>query len=85
MAVLSPSQRIDDVTGSLREVQAKFASVATGDTFVSGLAVVTGFSISPGAGKVMTGTVGTGANSGTLTITVTAGPDTNTFVAVQGF
>ena len=81
MAVLSPAQRIDDVTGSLREVQAKFTSVSTGDTFASGLAVVTGFSISPGAGKVMTGAV----SGGTLTITVTAGPDTNTFVAMQGY
>lgn len=81
MAALTPSQRADNVSGSLREVQAKFSSVATGDTFTSGLAVVTGFSISAGAAKVMSGTV----SGGVLTITVTSGPDTNTFVAMQGY
>ena len=81
MAVQTASQRVDNVAGAVREVQAKFASVATGDTYVTGLAVITGLSVTAGSGKVMT----VSPSGGTVTFTVTAGPDTNTFLEAIGY
>jgi len=83
MAVQSPiaGSRFDNVDGNKREVAAKFASVATGDTWASGLAIITDCEVQSGAAKVMGATV----SGGNVTITVTAGPDTNTFVRVAGY
>ena len=83
MAVQTPiaGSRFDNVSGSQRQVIAKFASVATGDTWPTGLAIITGINLTPGNQKVMY----VSSSGGTLTFTVTSGPDTNTFVDVTGF
>lgn len=83
MAALTPiaGSRFDNVDGNKREVTAKFSSIATGDTWATGLAVITDVEVQSGAAKVM----GVTASGGTVTITVTSGPDTNTFVRVAGY
>ena len=83
MAAITPiaNTRFDNVSGSQRQVIAKFASVAATNTWVSGLAVVTGINVSAGNQKVIYAT----ASGGTITFAVTAGPDTNTFVDVTVF
>lgn len=40
MSVQTPSARLDNVTGALREVVASFASVADTDTWATGLGVI---------------------------------------------
>jgi hypothetical protein len=40
------------VSGSQRQIIAKFTSIATGDTWPSGLAVITGVNFSAGDAKV---------------------------------
>ena len=80
MAAITPSQRIDNVNGSVREIYAKFASVADTNTWATGLSSVYSLSVSSGASKVMYAT----ASGGTITFAVTSGPDTNTYITVTG-
>jgi len=83
MAAQTPiaGSRIDNVDGAVREVMAKFASVADTDTWKTGLAVITGVEIQSGAGKVIGATV----SGGTVTFAVTSGPDTNMYATVRGY
>ena len=83
MAALTPiaGSRFDSVTGDQREVLAKFSSVANNDTWATGLGLITGVDITSGASKTMAATV----SGGTVTFLVTSGPDTNTYVNVNGY
>ncbi len=83
MSALTPiaGSRFDNVDGNKREVEAKFASVTTADTWVTGLAVITGVQVTAGNSKVVGATV----SGGTVTIQVTSGPDTNTYVRATGY
>jgi len=83
MAAQTPiaNSRFDNVTGSQRQVIAKFASVADTDTWVTGLGVITQVNAQSGANKSM----GVTWSGGTITFAVTSGPDTNTSVEVNGF
>ena len=83
MAAITPiaNSRFDNVSGSQRQVIAKFASVADTNTWVTGLAVITGVNLTAGNQKVMYAST----SGGTVTFNVTAGPDTNTYVDVTGF
>jgi hypothetical protein len=87
MAVQVPiaNSRVDNVPGAVRQVMAKFASVADGDTWKTGLSVITNLNVQSGANKTVGGTIGTGVNSGTVTINVTSGPDTNMFISAEGY
>ena len=80
MAAITPSTRVDNVNGSVRDVYAKFTSVADTNTWVTGLSSIYSLSLSAGNQKVMYAT----ASGGTVTFAVTSGPDTNTFVTVTG-
>jgi len=83
MAAQTPiaGSRIDSVFGDQRTVFAKFASVANNDTWVTGLGVITSVDVTSGANKAMGATV----SGGTVTFLVTSGPDTNTYVNVNGY
>jgi hypothetical protein len=85
MAALTPiaNTRFDSVIGDQRAIDAKFASVADGDTWVTGLSLITSIDITSGSTtpKAMSGS----ASNGTVTIRVTSGPDTNTYVNVSGY
>lgn len=85
MAVQTPiaGSRFDNVDGNLREVIAKFASVADADTWVTGLGSIVSVEVTSGAttSKVIGATI----SGGTITFRVTSGPDTNTSVTAKGF
>lgn len=76
----------DVVIGNVRQEIAKFASVATGDTYKSGLTQIISWSWDTGSTTPSTAiTIGTGANSGTVTFVVASGPAVNTCLVLTGF
>ena len=83
MAALTPiaNSRVDNCPGALRQVIAKFATVTDGDTYKTGLGVIINLKVQSGANKTVGGTV----VGGLITVNVTAGPDTNTFVSAEGY
>lgn len=84
MAVQTPvaSSLIDNVDGSVRQSFAKFASVADGDTYVSDLAIIIGFSWDGGSSAP---TGGLTISGGTVTFKVTGGPMVNSSLILWGF
>lgn len=85
MAVQTPitGSREDSVFGDQRNVEAKFASVADGDTWVTGLGIIQNVDVTSGSAtpKAMSATI----SGGTVTFHVTSGPDTNTYCNVTGY
>ena len=81
MAVQTPdtNTRFDVVTGNLREVNARFASVSTNDTWASGLSPIVNAQATAGGTAALVTITG---SSGTLTFASTS---TNVQVCVRGF
>lgn len=84
MAAQTPiaNSRFDAVTGSLREVVARFTSVADQDTWVTGLGVIAGINVT--SGDATAKTVGATWSGGTVTFDVTSGPTLLLSVSVVG-
>lgn len=79
MAVQTPDagSRFDNVNGSMRQVAARFASVAANDTWATGLSPIVNAQATAG-GTAATCTI----SAGTLTFTSTS---TNVEVSVLGY
>jgi hypothetical protein len=85
MAVQTPiaNTRHDIVTGSQREILAQFSSVANGDTWTTGLGVIT--EVNCTSGDATPKTIGATFSGGILTFNVVSGPSLNMSVSVMGF
>ena len=83
MAVQVPitNSRVDNCPGAIRQVVAKFASVANGDTYTTGLGVIVNLNVQSGSNK----TTGATVAGGVITFQITAGPDTNTWISAEGY
>lgn len=72
----------DVVIGNVRQEIAKFASVATGDTYKSGLTQIISWSWDTGSTTPSTAITVVG---GTVTFVVASGPAVNTCLVLTGF
>lgn len=72
----------DVVSGSLRQELCTFASIADGDTYVSGLTKIIGWSFDGGSSAPTTGMTVSG---GTVTFKVTSGPAVTASLVLWGF
>jgi hypothetical protein len=72
----------DVVNGSLRQELATFATISDGDTYVSGLAKIVGWSFDGGSSAPTTGLTVSGS---TVTFKVTSGPALTASLILWGF
>jgi len=82
MAVQTPdaNSRFDNVVGNIRQVTARFASVANNDTWATGLGTITSLSMDSGTSSA----IGATTSGGTVTF-VTGGTVTGVQAQIQGF
>lgn len=80
MAIQTPTTRVDNIAGSLRQVIATFASISNGDTWPTGLGLISGVSIDPGTAT----SIGATLSGGTVTF-ATSGAVTNVQVLAFGY
>jgi hypothetical protein len=84
MAVKTPDSNtlIDNVGGSVRQSFSKFATISDGDTYVSDLGTIIGWSFDCGSSAPTTGLTVSG---GTVTFKVTGGPAVTASLILWGF
>lgn len=80
MAIQTPTTRVDNIAGSLRQVIATFASISNNDTWATGLGLISGLSIDPGTAS----SIGATTSGGTVTF-ATGGAVINVQVLVFGY